>query len=245
MLTRTLTPKHSIALALVSVGALALPAGCAPLESGAAEREEVAEISQATKISPPPPEDWYTDQFRRLPSMSANLFSFVTSIPHPNDNVYTPVSATRRANFNAFIDALFEAIDAVVADPAAGDFCAVRALAAAADYSIFRFYDTTFTGVDIIPDSDPNGRWLIYGFDNTSAGESRFFINPFGKRNIVVEVPHAGFEADTDTEGVLIFRNAGARALIINGEHRCSSPDFAACSGTTTQCGGHYRESDV
>jgi hypothetical protein len=86
---------------------------------------------------------------------------------------------------------------------------------------------------------------LVYGFDTTVHGQSYFLLNPFAKRNLIIEVPHAGFETETDRQGVRIFKALAARALLVNKEHRCSDRDPTSCDGSTTQCDGFFRESDV
>src|SRR5205085_9139127 len=122
-----------------------------------------------------------------------------------------------------------------LADGSTGDWCGVKTKAATAGYAIRRFYD------------NGTGRWFVYGYDTTSFGQAYFFINPFAKRNIVIEVPHEDLEYGTKVEGVRLFRALAARALIINKEHRCSDPDTSSCSigQSTAVCGGRLRESDV
>jgi hypothetical protein len=133
------------------------------------------------------------------------------------------------------IDALFAAIDASLVDGNTGDWCGVKSKASAAGYAICRFYDTA------------SGRWFIYAYDTTSFGQAYFFINPFAKRNIVIEVPHEGFDIGTGREGSQIFKGLAARALIINKEHRCSDPDTSGCflGYVADVCDNRYRESDV
>jgi hypothetical protein len=192
-------------------------------------------------VSPPTTVFWHAGNFRYLDSVTDDLVSFVQGLDHPNSAGYGKLSSTRKANFNAFLDAMFAAIDASLADGNTGDWCGVKTSAAAAGYAIRRFYDTA------------SGRWFVYGYDTTSFGQSYFFINPFAKRNIVIEVPHEalpqdGPELNTGTEGAQIFKALAARALIINKEHRCSDPDASVCSATTTACGGSsgpVRESDM
>lgn len=179
---------------------------------------------------------WHAGNFRYLDSMSGDLLTFVQGLQHPNSGGYGKLSTTRKGNFNAFLDALFSAIDASLADGSTGDWCGVKTAAATAGYAVYRFYDTT------------TGRWFVYGQDTTSFGQSYFFINPFAKRNIVIEVPHEDYEINTKAEGVKLFRSLAARALIINKEHRCSDPDTSACAvgQTTSACSdGRIRESDV
>jgi hypothetical protein len=180
---------------------------------------------------------WHAGNFRYLDAITdQDLLTFVQGLAHPNSGGYGKLSSTRTTNFNAFLDALFTAVADSLADGSTGDWCGVKTKAATAGYAVRRFYDTG------------TGRWLVYGYDTTSYGQSYFFINPYAKRNIVIEVPHEGLEYGTKVEGARLFRALAARALIINKEHRCSDPDQSACSigQSTNACsGGYLRESDV
>jgi hypothetical protein len=168
-----------------------------------------------------------------LESVSADLITFVESLEHPYQEGYGKLSITRKANFNALLDTLFSAIDASLMD-GNGDWCLVKARASAAGYAIKRFYD-----ID-------SRRWFVYGYDTSSFGQAYFFINPFAKRNIVIEVPHEGSETNTGSEGVRLFKALAARALIINKEHRCSDPEQSSCASAGTEaCPKFLRESDV
>jgi hypothetical protein len=182
---------------------------------------------------------WPAGNFRHLEDMSGDLVTFVQGLEHPKIGGYGKLSQTRQANFNLFLDALFTAIEASLADGATGDWCGVKTKASAAGYAIYRFYDTD------------SGRWFVYAYDTTPFGQAYFFINPFAKRNIVIEVPHEGFEFGTKTQGARLFKALAARALMINKEHRCSDPNSSPCSGKTNVCGDRsdngdpFRESDV
>jgi hypothetical protein len=176
---------------------------------------------------------WHAGNFRYLPSTSGDLVPFVDGLTHPNNGGYGKVSSTRAASFNTFLDSLFAAIEASLADGNTGDWCGVQAKASSAGYAVRRFYDTA------------TGRWFVYGYDTTAYGQAYFFINPYAKRNLIIEVPHEPYDLDTDIQGARIFTALAARALIINKEHRCSDPDASSCSGTTSACGGAFRESDV
>src|SRR5919197_2873742 len=170
---------------------------------------------------------WHAGNFRYLEAVSGDLLTFVQGLTHPNSGGYGKLSTTRKANFNALLDELFTAINDSLADGSTGDWCGVQTKASAAGYAVRRFYDTS------------TGRWFVYGYDTTSFGQSYFFINPFAKRNIVIEVPHEDLEYGTKVEGVRLFRALAARALIINKEHRCSDPDTSACAlnQSTAVCG--------
>jgi len=64
---------------------------------------------------------------------------------------------------------------------------------------------------------------------------------------IVVEVPHPVADWRTDPEGVEIFRQLGARALLIAGADRCANTAYSTCNGLTIAYGESepYRQSDV
>jgi hypothetical protein len=56
---------------------------------------------------------WHAGNFRYLDAVTdQDLLTFVsTSLTHPNNGGYGKLSSTRKANFNAFLDALFTAIN--------------------------------------------------------------------------------------------------------------------------------------
>ena len=67
-------------------------------------------------------------------------------------------------------------------------------------------------------------------------------------RGLIVETPHSFFDTDTLAQGVVVFEDANARALIASGTHRCASPEYTPCSGMTSVCGDEserYRVSDM
>lgn len=172
-------------------------------------------------------DDTYT---LRLQDDAANL-----NHPYRPQGGYGKVSSTRRDKFNLFLAALFGAIRDSVADGSTGDWCGVKSKAADAGYDIWRYYESEF------------GRWLVYGRDRTQFGQAHFFINPFAKRNLVIEVPHGGYDTGTEREGAQLFTALAARVLIINKEDRCSDPDSTTCQAETnpSSCDGRIHESDV
>jgi hypothetical protein len=176
---------------------------------------------------------WHAGNFRYLPSTSGELVTFVDGLAHPNAGGYGKVSSTRAAAFNTFLDTLFAALQESFADGNTGDWCGVQRSAASAGYAVRRFYDTA------------TGRWFVYGYDTSAYGQAYFFINPYAKRNLIIEVPHEPYDLGTGSQGARLFTALAARVLIINKEHRCSDPDATSCSGTTSACGGYFRESDV
>lgn len=179
---------------------------------------------------------WHAGNFRHLNAESGKLLEDVGNLSHPANGEYGRLSPDRRDRFNTLLDALFAAIDNSLIDGDTGDWCDVKVKAATAGYEVVRYYDTD------------SGRWFVHGRDRTRFGQSYFYINPFAKRNIVIEVPHEPYELGIAVQGAKIFKDLAARALIINKEDRCSDPDEAIrCDhGSTSACtDGKIRESDV
>ena len=57
-------------------------------------------------------------------------------------------------------------------------------------------------------------------------------------RPVVFGVPHPNFELGTLQEGVQLFEQLGARALIVSGTHRCANAGESGCEGETAVCSG-------
>lgn len=188
-----------------------------------------------------PDPNWYAGVFTKLPVQPAGeLLSLIAGLSHPTAGGYGTVSLQRAGNFNLFVDALLQTVEATVADRRQGDWCAVQNKASAAGYGVKRFYDTT------------TSHWFIYAYDKTPYGQGYFLLNPMAKRDLVIQAPHVGRELNTDLEGARLFTTLAARALFLNKEDRCSDPDASACSGTTTACNADgddvdrpYPQSDV
>jgi hypothetical protein len=65
---------------------------------------------------------------------------------------------------------------------------------------------------------------------------------------LVLGVPHPNFELGTLPEGVDLFQDLHARALIVSGTHRCANAAPSPCEGETSVCGDGtepFRESDM
>ncbi len=72
-----------------------------------------------------------------------------------------------------------------------------------------------------------------------------FVYNPSPKRGkLFIQSPHPLYDSNTGQQGILIFRNVGARAFYVSGTHRCNSTTNTTCAGTTDVCGGNYKVSD-
>ena len=71
----------------------------------------------------------------------------------------------------------------------------------------------------------------------SGSGRALFAWRAVGARPLIVGVPHPSFELHTLTEGVALFDQLDARALIASGTHRCANSAEAGCDGTTGVCG--------
>ncbi|MEE2828052.1 MAG: hypothetical protein VX498_02595 [Myxococcota bacterium] len=78
-------------------------------------------------------------------------------------------------------------------------------------------------------------------------GRALFAWRATGARPLIVGVPHANFEALTLEEGVDMFDQLDARALVVTGTHRCANTELGGCDGSTSVCGSSapYRISDM
>lgn len=213
--------------------ALSLIAACTSSGDGvtvdAARQQPHAEVG-ATQVHVLP---GYAGALRHLPALRGDLVQAAGELDHPREGGYGTLTVARAERFDTFLDALHQTLAQTIADGRAGDWCAVRTLADAAGYRLSRYRD------------EASGRWFLFGEDQTQFGHAYVFIDPYPKRDLVIEVPHEPFDQGTAVQGARTFLALGARALLINKEHRCSDPDPTPCDGTTQACDGAFRESDV
>ena len=104
---------------------------------------------------------------------------------------------------------------------------------------------TEFTDISILPNQ------LFYVLEEKSPqanywGTYIFSQSPF-RNNLIIQAPHSKFDTNTGKEAIYCFKNTLAKAVFINGTHRCNSNSFSSCSGTTSVCGSSqsYRISDL
>jgi hypothetical protein len=105
-------------------------------------------------------------------------------------------------------------------------------------YELILFTDTGFQDREyyLLKEKIPIGK-----------GWGTFIINPSFDREIVIEVPHARYDSNTNKEGIDVFRFTGSHYFIMSGTHRCANSEESVCSGTTSACGssGPCRVSDM
>jgi len=228
-----MTMTHRFAILLLAADLAAL-AACTDRPTASSE---LSAPPAATAVASLAAVDWASGNVRYLGSMPQpggyDLDAFAgnrTLMPRPSS--YDTISATRAASVRTLMTAVLDASSASLADPNTGAWCSVRTKARTAGYWVRRFYDTE------------SGRYLVYGQDTlTGSQQAYFFVNPAYKRNVAVEVPHEPVDP-TGVEAARVFRDLAARALVINGAHRCASPTRSPCDGKTHTCGGFYRLSD-
>ena len=107
-------------------------------------------------------------------------------------------------------------------------------------YQITEFTDTTTNPSSIF--------YIIEKRANQSNfwGTFVFSKNP-DRGNLVLMAPHSKYDTNTGKQAVYCFKNNLARAVFINGTHRCNSSEASDCSGTTSVCGSSeaYKISDM
>ena len=89
--------------------------------------------------------------------------------------------------------------------------------------------------------------WLLQERPPIERGWGAVVVNPSADRDLVVEVPHPVFDLDTHTQGADLFRETGARVLLLAGTSRCANEAPSPCDGQSSVCGtfGPYRVSDM
>ena len=109
------------------------------------------------------------------------------------------------------------------------------------NYQINEFTDTT-----TIPNQ------VFYILEEKSIKENHWGLYVFSKTpsisNLVIQSPHIKNDINTGKQAVYCFKNNLAKAIFLNGTHRCNHSSFSSCSGTTTTCNSgsqSYRISDM
>lgn len=107
-------------------------------------------------------------------------------------------------------------------------------------YQITEFTDTTLnpnhTFYVLEKKENHDNYWGTYVFSKTPSRE-----------NLILMAPHSKYDTNTGKQAVYCFKDGLAKALLINGTHRCNNSNASSCSGTTSACGSSasYRISDL
>jgi hypothetical protein len=114
-----------------------------------------------------------------------------------------------------------------------------RAIASPINYQITELTDTSL---------NPNKIFYVLeekAIQNRYWGTYIFSKNP-ARNDLIIAAPHSKFDTNTGNQAIYCFKNTLAKAVFINGTHRCNSFTSSNCSGTTSVCGstGNYKISD-
>lgn len=107
-------------------------------------------------------------------------------------------------------------------------------------YQITEFTDTALNTSQVFyileKKATENNFWGTYVFSKTPS-----------RKNLILMAPHSKYDTNTGKQAAYCFRDGLAKALLINGTHRCNSSSASSCSGTTSVCGSNaaYRISDL
>lgn len=107
-------------------------------------------------------------------------------------------------------------------------------------YQITEFTDTSLSPNEIFyvieKKSQATNFWGTFVFSKTPTRE-----------NLIIMAPHSKYDTNTGKQAIYCFKNTLAKAVFINGTHRCNSGDLSSCSGTTSACGTSepFRISDM
>jgi len=129
------------------------------------------------------------------------------------------------------LEAIEDSVDALVAD---------QGVLAAAEVAV--------VGYELCRGDGDEAGIALWRPVQSGTGRALFAWRAVAARPLIVGVPHANFEQLTLEEGVAMFEQLDARALIVTGTHRCANEAAAGCDGNTSVCSAEsepYRESDM
>lgn len=166
-------------------------------------------------------------------TLTGDLVAYIEQIidksPDKNGNDFMLPTDQDLENWNTTLDFILQ-----------NNLVAGREIAANFQYQITEFSDNT--GVV---------NQIYYILENAPESENfwgTYVFNRFPNRErLVIQAPHSQFDTNTGLEAAFCFRYTKARALFVNGTHRCNSSMTSNCSGTTSVCGSSapYRKSDL
>lgn len=120
--------------------------------------------------------------------------------------------------------------DVVIGFILVNDLQNARTNADLVNYQITEFTDTTIT---------PNQTFYVLEEKSPQLNYwGTYVFNPSPERGtLILQAPHAEHDTNTGIEAVFCFKNNLARAVFVNGTHRCNHSTLSSCSGKTEACG--------
>jgi hypothetical protein len=159
-------------------------------------------------------------------SILSIINDYIAGAPKKNSGRYIMHTETERESFRLSLQKLL-----------AGDQVTASIYADAGNYFVCRGSSKNAT----------EKNWVFY-YPKTITGEAMVIYNLAHTEKLILEVPHTFVDTNTYPQGREIFRKIQAKALIINGTHRCGHNEYNGCDGTTNVCGIQdepYRYSDM
>lgn len=153
----------------------------------------------------------------------------ISNAPGSTGDDYVIPTSTNLTSWNTIIDAIL-----------ANNIATARANATSLNYQVTEFTDTSLSPNQVFyvleEKSSKTNYWGTYVFSQTPV-----------RNNLVIQAPHSKYDTNTGKEAVHCFKNLVAKALFINGTHRCNNSDSSSCSGATSACGSSeaFRVSDL
>ncbi len=155
--------------------------------------------------------------------------NIIDNAPGSTGDNYIEPNTTQLNSWNTVIDFLL-----------ADNLASARSNVTTLNYQITEFTDTSISPNQlfyVLEEKSPQSNyWGTYIFSQTPI-----------RNNLIIQAPHSKFDTNTGKEAIFCFKNTVARAVFINGTHRCNSNSFSSCSGTTSVCGSNdsYKISDL
>ncbi len=158
-----------------------------------------------------------------IESKSGNIETYISTIidnaPGSSGDDYKAPSEVQLTHWNAIISFILQ-------NKITDAFTKATTLG----YKIVEFTDTSI-------DSKP----IFYILEKTESGTNYWGTYVFTKNpsidKLILMAPHSKYDTNTGKQAVYCFKNTLAKALFINGTHRCNSSESSSCSGTTSACG--------
>ena len=149
--------------------------------------------------------------------------SFISGVPGDSGNSYKKPTSNQLAKWSVVIN---EILDQNVSEAVLKS--------SELNYQINEFTDTTITPNQVFyileEKSDKENHWGLYLFSKTPTIS-----------NLVIQAPHIKNDINTGQQAVYCFKNNLAKAVFLNGTHRCNHSEFSPCDGTTSTCNSGYQ----
>ncbi|MCB9642782.1 MAG: hypothetical protein H6728_06860 [Myxococcales bacterium] len=197
------------------------------LENEAIAQEKVAELSSEmqVEVSPEPVLEIPAER-PALPILRVDLVQWVKDWNYSSDgaNRFRAISSSEQASFESMIRSFLQ-----------GDRAGVERQAPLFGMGLSRLQDTV----------DGKFYWLLAETASPGVGRGLYLRPEQPKRGFVLQSPHPIKDTATHTQGALLLRALQPQLLMIASLQRCDASQKTSCDGSTTQCGGAYRISDV